>query len=158
MPVYNAEPYLEQALDSVLAQTLTDLEIVCVNDGSEDTSLETMQRYASNDARIKVINKPNGGYGNAMNVGISNATGEYMGILEPDDYLKPEMFEKLYNRAIQDDLDFVRSDYYRLTTDEKGVDHLETHLQQEFLLQQGAQSADQRRSVQHSHGKLDRHL
>lgn len=125
MPVYNAEPYLEQALDSVLAQTLTDLEIVCVNDGSKDTSLETMQRYASNDARIKVIDKPNGGYGNAMNVGISNATGEYVGILEPDDYLKPEMFQKLYNRAIQDDLDFVRSDYYRLTTDEKGVDHLE---------------------------------
>lgn len=125
MPIYNAEPYLEQALDSVLAQTLTDLEIVCVNDGSKDTSLETMQRYASNDARIKVIDKPNGGYGNAMNVGISNATGEYVGILEPDDYLKPEMFEKLYNRAIQDDLDFVRSDYYRLTTNEKGVDHLE---------------------------------
>ena len=125
MPVYNAEPYLKQALDSVLAQTLTGLEIVCVNDGSKDTSLETMQRYASNDARIKVIDKPNGGYGNAMNVGISNAAGEYVGILEPDDYLKPEMFQKLYNRAIQDDLDFVRSDYYRLTTDEKGVDHLE---------------------------------
>ena len=95
MPIYNAEPYLEQALDSVLAQTLADIEVVCVNDGSKDTSLETIQRYAANDSRIKVIDKPNGGYGHAMNVGINNAAGEYVGILEPDDYLKPEMFEKL---------------------------------------------------------------
>ena len=125
MPIYNAEPYLEQALDSVLAQTLADIEVVCVNDGSKDTSLETIQRYAANDSRIKVIDKPNGGYGHAMNVGINNAAGEYVGILEPDDYLKPEMFEKLYNRAVVDDLNFVRSDYYRLTTDANGMDHLE---------------------------------
>ena len=125
MPIYNAEPYLEQALDSALAQTLTDIEIICVNDGSKDTSLETIRRYAANDTRIKIIDKPNGGYGHTMNVGISNATGEYVGILEPDDYLRPDMYERLYNRAIQDDLDFIRSDYYRLTTDADGIDHLE---------------------------------
>lgn len=125
MPIYNAMPYLTQALDSLLSQTLHNIEIVCVNDGSKDNSLEVMRDYAQRDDRIKIIDKPNGGYGHSMNVGIAACTGEYVGILEPDDYLKPTMYEKLYACAKENDLDFVRSDYYRLTTDESGVDHLE---------------------------------
>ena len=125
MPIYNAEPYLKQALNSVLNQTLTELEIVCVNDGSKDSSLEILRDYASRDNRIKVIDKPNGGYGHAMNVGLNNATGDYIGILEPDDYIKPDMYATLYAAASKNDLDFVRSNYSRLTTDESGNEHLQ---------------------------------
>lgn len=125
MPIYNAEPFLRQALDSVLGQTLNSIEVVCVNDGSKDHSLDIMKEYASNDSRIKIIDKANGGYGQTMNVGISACSGEYIGILEPDDYLKPTMYETLYRNAKAHDLDFVRSDYFRLTTDEDGIDHLQ---------------------------------
>lgn len=125
MPIYNAERYLKQALNSVLNQTLTELEIVCVNDGSKDSSLEILRDYASRDNRIKVIDKPNGGYGHAMNVGLNNATGDYIGILEPDDYIKPDMYATLYAAASKNDLDFVRSNYSRLTTDESGNEHLQ---------------------------------
>ena len=125
MPIYNAEKYLSQALDSVLSQSLQALEIVCVNDGSTDSSLAMLENYASRDSRIKIIDRPNGGYGKAMNIGIASATGEYIGILEPDDYLQPTMYEKLYGTAKQLDLDFIRSDYYRLTTNDSGEDSLE---------------------------------
>lgn len=124
MPIYNAEPFLRQAMDSVLAQTLEDVEIICVNDGSKDSSLEIMNEYASIDSRVRVLDGPNGGYGHAMNKGIREATGTYVGILEPDDYILPTMLEKLYNRAISDDLDFVRSNYNRMTTDENGHETL----------------------------------
>lgn len=124
MPIYNAEPYLHQALDSVCSQTLSNIEIICVNDGSTDRSLEIIRRYAANDKRVTIIDKPNGGYGHSMNRGVKAATGEYVGILEPDDYLKPTMFERLYSRAKRDDLDFVRSNYYRFYTDKNGIDHL----------------------------------
>lgn len=125
MPIYNAEPFLKQALDSVLGQTLNSIEVICVNDGSKDRSLDIMKEYASNDSRVKIIDKPNAGYGQTMNVGISACTGEYIGILEPDDYLKPTMYETLYKSAKEHDLDFVRSDYFRLTTDKNGIDHLQ---------------------------------
>lgn len=124
MPIYNAEPYLRKALDSVCGQTLKNIEIICVNDGSKDTSLQTMQEYAAKDDRIVIIDKPNGGYGKAMNTGIAAATGEYVGILEPDDYLIADMYETLYARAKKDDLDFVRSNYNRMITDEDGKDIL----------------------------------
>ena len=92
MPIYNAEPFLRQALDSVVGQTLKDIEIVCVNDGSKDSSLSILEEYAAKDSRIKIIDGPNGGYGHAMNTGMASATGEYIGILEPDDYLISDMY------------------------------------------------------------------
>lgn len=125
MPIYNAEPYLRKALDSVLEQTLDNIEVVCVNDGSKDSSLAIMKEYASHDERIRIIDKPNGGYGHAMNVGIAHATGEYIGIVEPDDYIKPTMYEALHNAAVANDLDFVRSNYARLTTNPDGTENLQ---------------------------------
>lgn len=125
MPIYNAEPFLRQALDSVVCQTLKDIEIVCVNDGSKDASLSILQEYAARDNRIKIIDGPNGGYGHAMNTGIAAATGMYIGILEPDDYLISDMYETLYEKAQEGDLDFVRSNYNRLTTDQNGIETLE---------------------------------
>ena len=112
-------------MDSVLAQTLNQLQIVCVNDGSTDHSLEILEGYAAQNPNIVIVNQPNGGYGRAMNAGFAAAEGEYIGILEPDDYLKPTMYEKLYEVARKNELDFIRSDYYRLTTDEDGIEHLQ---------------------------------
>ncbi len=115
LPIYNVRDYLREALDSVLNQTLTDLEILCVNDGSTDGSLEIIREYAARDSRIVVITGPNGGYGKAMNKGLDAATGEYIGILEPDDYLLPDMMQSLYDTAKEHDLDLVKADFYRFT-------------------------------------------
>jgi glycosyltransferase involved in cell wall biosynthesis len=122
MPIYNAEPYLTKALESVLGQTFEDIQVVCVNDGSKDSSLATMKEFAAKDDRILILDQENGGYGHAMNSGIAASTGEYIGILEPDDYILPMMLEKLYSIAKQEDLDFIRSNYNRMTTDENGIE------------------------------------
>ena len=113
IPVYNVEKYLRECLDSVVNQTLKDIEIICVDDGSTDSSGRILDEYASKDDRIKVLHKENGGYGKAMNIGIDNATGEYIGIVEPDDFINLNMYETLYNIAIKNDVDFIKSDFYR---------------------------------------------
>lgn len=119
VPVYNVEEYLEEALRSLVRQTLLDIEIVVVNDGSTDGSLEIIRRFMEKDSRIVLIDKKNGGYGKAMNVGLDRATGEYIGILEPDDYVSLDMYEDLYEVAKENDLDFVKADFYRFTTDDE---------------------------------------
>lgn len=113
LPIYNAEPYLRECLDSVVNQTLKDIEIICVNDGSTDNSLEIIKEYAKKDIRIRYIDKPNAGYGQTMNCGMDLATGEYIGIVEPDDFIKPEMYETLYNKAKEFDLDIIKANYYK---------------------------------------------
>ena len=116
IPIYNVEKYLQQCLESVVTQTLQDIEIICVNDGSTDESLNILKTYAEKDNRIKVIDKPNSGYGASMNLGLSLATGEYIGIIEPDDFVKSEMFFDLYEIARENDADVVKSDYYEFFT------------------------------------------
>jgi glycosyltransferase involved in cell wall biosynthesis len=113
IPVYNAEKYLLECLDSVVNQTLKDIEIICVNDGSTDNSSAILEEYESQDERIKIINKPNSGYGHTMNVGLDNAAGEYIGIVESDDFVKPDMYETLYSLAAKYDLDLIKADFYR---------------------------------------------
>ena len=110
VPVYNVERYLPQCLDSILAQTLTDIEIICVDDGSTDESGRILDRYADLDKRLVVFHGPNAGYGAAMNTGLFAATGEYIGIVESDDSILPQMYETLYAAAVKDDLDLVKSD------------------------------------------------
>lgn len=112
VPIYNVEKYLRQCLDSVVNQTLKDIEIICVNDGSKDSSLAIIEEYAAKDERVKIIDKPNSGYGNSMNRGFDMATGEYIGIIESDDYADPDMFEKLYNCAKENDLDVAKAGFY----------------------------------------------
>lgn len=109
MPIYNAVPYLRECLDSVLNQTLKNIEIICVNDGSTDNSLDIIKEYADKDSRIKYIDKPNAGYGQTMNCGIDMACGEYIGIVEPDDYIALDMYESLYMKAKGNKLDIVKS-------------------------------------------------
>ena len=113
IPVYNVEKYLSQCLDSVINQTLTDIEIICVNDGSTDNSVEILARYAAIDKRIKIISQENSGYGKAINTGLTTASGEYVAILESDDWAESDMYDTLYNTAQQYNLDIVKADYYK---------------------------------------------
>ncbi|MBC5583510.1 glycosyltransferase family 2 protein [Eggerthella sp. NSJ-70] len=108
VPVFNVERYLRKCLDSLCAQTLQDIEVICVDDGSTDGSLAILREYEANDTRFKVITKPNAGYGNSMNLGFSVAQGEYVGVLESDDFCKPEMCETLYKKACEYQADIVR--------------------------------------------------
>lgn len=110
VPVYNVEKYLSQCLDSIFAQTLEDMEVICVDDGSTDYSGKILDQYAAQDKRVKVLHRHNAGYGAAMNAGLDAAQGEYIGIVESDDCIKAEMYQTLYDAAIKDDLDLVKSD------------------------------------------------
>ena len=101
IPVYNVEKYLERCLKSVCNQSFKDIEIICINDGSTDSSLSILEEYAKNDSRIKIIDKSNSGYGISMNIGLDNATGDYVGIIESDDFADLGMFETLYNMAVE---------------------------------------------------------
>ena len=118
MPVYNAERYLKKSLESVTRQTLRDIEILCVDDGSTDASPQIIADFARRDARIRTITKENAGYGAAMNDGMAAATGEYIGVVEPDDYVDATMFERLYQTAVEHDADVCKCDFYSLTSSE----------------------------------------
>ena len=112
VPIYNMEKYLNNCLDTLINQTLKDIEIICINDGSTDNSLKIIQEYASKDNRITIIDKPNSGYGASMNIGLDIAKGEYIGIIEPDDFASLDMFEELFNKIEENDCDVVKSDFY----------------------------------------------
>ena len=121
IPTYNVEQYLVECMESVVRQTLKDIEIICINDGSTDNSLQILKSYAEKDDRIILIDKENGGYGIGMNIGLDRATGEYIGIVEPDDFVPLHMYEDLYLAAKENDLDFVKADFYRFKrNDENG--------------------------------------
>lgn len=112
IPCYNVEKYLRQCLESVVNQTLRDLEIICINDGSTDSTLEILREYAMQDPRIRIIDKPNTGYGDSMNRALDSATGEYIGIVESDDWAEADMFEQLYAAAKEHGCDMVKSNFY----------------------------------------------
>ena len=99
IPVYNVQDYLRECLDSLVGQTLTDIEIVCVNDGSTDDSPRILEEYAARDDRIVIVNKKNGGLPSARNAGLDVARGEYVGFVDADDYVDVDMFRKMYNYA-----------------------------------------------------------
>ena len=107
IPVYNVEKYLRQCLDSVTAQTLSDIEIICVNDSSTDGSLSILEEYAEKDDRIRVVTQKNGGAGAARNRGLSTASGKYLSFLDSDDFFEPDMLELAYRKAEEDRADFV---------------------------------------------------
>lgn len=96
IPIYNMELYLERCMDSVLNNTYHNLEVICVDDGSKDGSLEILRRYAAADSRIVVIAKENGGVSSARNAGLDRMTGEYVCFIDPDDYVHPQYVELLY--------------------------------------------------------------
>lgn len=120
IPVYNAERYLAECLDSITGQTLKDIEIICISDGSTDQSYDILQNYQERDSRILLIQRENRGYGYTMNEGIVRSSGEYIGIVEADDYAELNMYEELYQKAKEYDLDFVKADFYRFKRAQSG--------------------------------------
>ncbi len=113
VPVYNVENYLKKCLDSIVNQTFKDIEIILINDGSTDNSLNICKEYAKKDHRIRLINKPNGGLSSARNVGIDLSTGEYLGFVDSDDWIALNMYEKLYNLCKIFNADISQCKYIR---------------------------------------------
>ena len=95
VPIYNTEKYLKQCLDSIINQTYQNLEIICINDGSTDNSLDTLKTYIKKDSRIKLIDQKNQGLSNVRNQGLKKATGEYISFVDSDDEIKPTFIESL---------------------------------------------------------------
>lgn len=117
VPVCNVERYLRECLESLAAQTLEDIQVICVDDGSTDSSLSILREFEKRDPRFEVITKPNAGYGHTMNMGLDCAKGEYVGILESDDFAETDMFESLYEMAKGADVDVVKTDFFYHVTD-----------------------------------------
>lgn len=112
VPVYNVEKYLGKCIDTLIAQTFTNIEIILVDDGSTDKSGTICDEYALKDSRIIVIHKKNGGLSDARNVGIERAKGKYLGFVDSDDYIDEKMYEVLYSNLIQFKADMVMCGYY----------------------------------------------
>ena len=112
VPCCNVSAFVRECLESIVGQTLKEIEIICINDGSTDNTLDIIQEFAARDSRIRVLDKKNSGYGDSMNKGLEMARGEYIGIVESDDFVEPGMFEKLYSAAKANDLDICRSQYW----------------------------------------------
>lgn len=113
VPIYKVERYLAQCVDSILAQTLREIEVILVDDGSPDACPAMCDAYAARDSRVRVIHQENGGYGKAVNVGIAVATAPYIGIVESDDWIEPTMYEKLHRRAEETGADVVKCMFWK---------------------------------------------
>lgn len=111
VPMYNVEKYLDNCLASLLSQTLEDIEVVLVDDGSPDRCGEIADEYAMKDTRVRVVRRENGGLGPARNSGMEMATGEYIGFVDPDDWVDLDMFRRLYDAAKRDGADIVFTGY-----------------------------------------------
>ena len=107
VPVYNVGKYLPKCLESLIKQTLKDIEIICVNDGSMDNSLAILKEFASKDSRIRIIDNQHQGVAKTRNTGIEQSTGEYIGFVDSDDYIDIDFFEKLYNSATKSNSDIA---------------------------------------------------
>ena len=118
VPVYNMEKYLSRCVDSILSQTYADLEVILVDDGSKDSSAAICDQYAERDGRIKVVHKANGGLSSARNAGLDLATGDYIGFVDSDDYISPEMYSVLCHHIENSDCEIANVMYVR--ADENG--------------------------------------
>lgn len=114
IPVYNVERYLRECIDSIIAQTYKNLEIILVDDGSSDKSGEICDEYSKKDSRIKVIYKKNGGLSDARNVALDIAKGDYIGFIDSDDYIEKDMFQILYNLAEEYNAEISSISFYKM--------------------------------------------
>ena len=122
VPVYNVEDYVERSLNSLVNQTLDDIEIIVVNDGSTDSSKEKILKIAEKSDKIKYLEKENGGLSDARNFGMKYATGDYICFLDSDDYVDETIYEKMYNKAIKENADYVECDFIWEYPDKKKID------------------------------------
>lgn len=121
VPVYNVEKYLRKCLDSISSQTLKEIEVILVDDGSTDSSSKICDEYSKIDNRFKVIHKTNGGLSDARNVGIDIARGQYIGFVDSDDYININMFEILYSNIIIYDADISVCDFKKVYEDNNDI-------------------------------------
>lgn len=118
IPVYNVEPYIRKCLDSVINQTYKNLEVICVDDGSTDNSGKICDEYEKIDSRFKVIHKSNGGNPTAMNCGLDNFTGNYVGFVDPDDWIEDNYYEEAHKLIKVNDVDIACFGFYKDTIEE----------------------------------------
>lgn len=118
VPVYNVEIYLEKCIESILSQTFKDFELILVDDGSNDNSAKICDEYSKKDRRIKVVHKKNGGLSSARNIGLDLAKGEYIGFVDSDDFISPNMFSELYNTIRKSNSDLAICNFLRIKGDE----------------------------------------
>ena len=112
VPIYNVEKYLEKCINSLLSQTLEDIQIILVNDGSKDNSGNIAREYEKNNKnRIIYVEKENGGLSDARNYGLKYATGDFIAFLDSDDYIEKNAYEEMYNKAIEENADYVECDF-----------------------------------------------
>lgn len=112
VPICNVEKYLEECLESARTQTLDDIEVICINDGSTDGSLDIIKSFMARDSRFRVIDKPNSGYGDSMNKGLDAARGKYIAILESDDFLDPDGLEYMVQEAEAQNLEVFKCNFW----------------------------------------------
>lgn len=117
VPIYGVERFLRQCVDSILSQTHADLEILLVDDGSRDGCPAIVDEYAAKDKRIVAIHKKNGGYSSAVNLGLDNARGDCISIVEPDDWIQKDAFKEMLRGFSGDDIDIVKGDYNEMSDD-----------------------------------------
>ena len=135
--IYNVEKYLKKCLDSIVNQTLKDIEIILIDDGSSDSSLSICKEYAKNDKRIKIIIQENQGAAIARNKGIELATGDYLSIIDSDDYFDLQMLEKLYNKAVSNNLDITICHSQEINDLNKEISDIEYSINKEYLPSKG---------------------
>lgn len=140
VPVYNAEPYLTECLESLLSQTLKECEFIFVNDGSTDNSKMIIEQFQSADNRIILINQTNSGVSSARNTGMNRASGEYLGFIDADDYIENDMYETLYNCAAENNCDIVVSNFESELDGQKRINKyhfsVDVKLNQKFIHQE----------------------
>jgi glycosyltransferase involved in cell wall biosynthesis len=118
IPVYNVEPYIRKCLDSVVSQTYENLEIICIDDGSTDSSGKICDGYAEKDSRVKVFHQKNCGLSYALNVGLKNFTGDYLGFVDSDDWIEPEMYGELHKALKNSGANISIASYFKETDEE----------------------------------------
>ncbi len=113
VPCCNVEKYVRECLESIRAQTYTNIEVICINDGSKDNTGAIIDEYVAADSRFQAIHKPNTGYGDSMNMGLERCTGDYVGIVESDDWIEPNMYEVLLETCERNSLDLTHCLWYK---------------------------------------------
>lgn len=140
MPSLNVANYIEQCMESVINQTLRDIEIIAVDAGSTDGTLEILEKYESTDNRVRVIHSSKRSYGYQLNLGISIAHGNFIGVVETDDYIESNMYESLYKQALKSKADYVKGGALKFFEKSEGETYsrkIEVFTEKEFAHDQG---------------------
>ena len=137
VPVYNVQKYLRKCLNSLVKQTFKDIEIIAVNDGSTDDSEEILKEYAEKYDNFSYYNKENGGLSDARNFGLKHANGRYVAFVDSDDYVDRTMYEKMYNKALENNYDYVECDFYWVYPNKNRLDRGIRHKNKNEMLLYG---------------------